>query len=111
VIITVVATGFGVERGGRENALVRRVNQANQTTVSAIPTQAQRVLNENIERDIAMEDDFLKTAFPAKKILKSEMIIDEKIQPRPISNFPENQAVQEEDELEIPAFIRRKMER
>ena len=43
--------------------------------------------------------------------MESKMIIDEKIQPRGISTRGETSDLEEDDELEIPAFIRRKMKK
>ena len=39
------------------------------------------------------------------------MIIEEKIQPKPMVQRPEAKELTEEDDLEIPAFIRRKMKK
>ena len=52
----------------------------------------------------------IKDIEATKKIFEPKMIIEEKIQPRPV-NTVSNKEVEKEDELEIPAFIRRKMEK
>ena len=62
------------------------------------------------EEKIEDEDSNETITFPVKKILEPKMIIEEKIQPRIINSAPEAKEV-EDDELEIPAFIRRKMEK
>ena len=50
--------------------------------------------------------------FPEKFESKTKMIIEEKVQPKParsIFNATEKSLEEDDDELEIPAFIRRKM--
>jgi len=95
VQITVVATGFDEERVS-ESIVERMSRQANTSTKAA---------------DKELEDD-LKDTFPARE--ESRMIIEEKVPPkiqRPsILNQKDKLSPDEEDdELEIPAFIRRKM--
>ena len=51
-----------------------------------------------------------RITFPTKK-LETKMIIEEKIQPKPAPRKIETKEAEEEDELEIPAFIRRQMEK
>jgi hypothetical protein len=51
-----------------------------------------------------------RVIFPTKK-LEAKMIIEEKIQPRVAAGREESREFEEEDELEIPAFIRRKMKK
>lgn len=118
--ITVVATGFDADRSnGISNLLVNRVQPKSQATVQS----AQQSTNSNsgysapvhsnkIEKEVEMEIEEPKEriTFPAKKILEPKMIIEEKIQPRPTA-VQQPEAVEDEDELEIPAFIRRKMEK
>ena len=57
-------------------------------------------------------DDQLESrgSFPSRKILEPTMIIKEKIPPK-VTNLRVEKEDPEEDELEIPAFIRRKMEK
>ena len=49
--------------------------------------------------------------FPSRKIEQPVMIIEEKIQPRGIAPRSESKELVEEEDLEIPAFIRRKMKK
>ncbi|EKE25877.1 MAG: hypothetical protein ACD_5C00010G0001, partial [uncultured bacterium] len=96
--VTVVATGFDAERT-HENPLINRVS-----TVRTQETIA--------EKEEAHENEYKESiTFPAKKILEPKMIIEEKIQPRPAAPIVEIKQEEDEDELEIPAFIRRKMEK
>ena len=117
--ITVVATGFDADRpSGVSNLLVNRVQQKSQTTVQS----AQQSSNSNggystpvrnnrqEEVEVEAEEPKERITFPAKKILEPKMIIEEKIQPRPAAT-QQSEAVEDDDELEIPAFIRRKMEK
>ncbi|MFZ2226021.1 MAG: cell division protein FtsZ [Candidatus Moraniibacteriota bacterium] len=95
VQITVVATGFDEERVS-ESIMERMSRQANTNTKVA---------------DKELEDE-LKDTFPARE--ESRMIIEEKVPPkiqRPsVLNQKDKMLPDEEDdELEIPAFIRRKM--
>ncbi len=108
IIITVVATGFDAEKT-HDNPLVRRATQLSPNVSTGIQN-LNNVIVPNADSN-KEEDDFVRTTFPAKKILKPDMIIEEKIQPRPINHAIETKATEEDDELEIPAFIRRKMER
>lgn len=115
--ITVVATGFDADRpSGVSSLLVNRVQPKSQTTVQ----NAQQSTNSNggysapvrnnRQEEVEVEEPKERITFPAKKILEPKMIIEEKIQPRPtVVQQPE--AVEDDDELEIPAFIRRKMEK
>lgn len=100
--ITVVATGFDAERK-KESLLVNRVSSNNAITV------------EEKENEIEVEKEVVETkkeriTFPSRK-LETKMIIEEKIQPKPIISSAKSEEIEEEDELEIPAFIRRKMEK
>ena len=95
VQITVVATGFDEEKVS-ESIVERMSRQANSSTKVA---------------DKELEDE-LKDTFPARE--ESRMIIEEKVPPkiqRPsVLNQKDKMLPDEEDdELEIPAFIRRKM--
>ncbi|MCX6766025.1 MAG: cell division protein FtsZ [Candidatus Moranbacteria bacterium] len=91
VHITVVATGFDAAK----------VKESPAEKISRVTfTQPARE-----ERKEAKE----RLIFPAKK-LETKMIIEEKIQPRGVSGMEETRDL-EEEELEIPAFIRRKMKK
>lgn len=87
--ITVVATGFDANR------------------VSEAP--ADKISRGTFAPKKEREDGQEKIVFPAKK-LEPKMIIEEKIQPR-IAVSKEESRDFDEDELEIPAFIRRKMKK
>ncbi len=91
VHITVVATGFDADR------------------VSESP--ADKISRGGFSQKEERKETREKITFPSKK-LESKMIIEEKIQPRGINLNPEAKEFEEEDdELEIPAFIRRKMKK
>jgi cell division protein FtsZ len=98
--VTVVATGFDADKV-MENPLL---NRAKPMPVSVTETIADK------EEKIQQEEHRESITFPVKKILEPRMIIEEKIQPRPIMQAPQVKQ-QDDDELEIPAFIRRKMEK
>lgn len=105
--ITVVATGFDIPRT-KDNAigLVNRApSMANRQRVSQMA-----VVEEEQEKD---EEEILDEVitFPSRKIEQPVMIIDEKIQPRGIAPRSESKELVEEEDLEIPAFIRRKMKK
>jgi cell division protein FtsZ len=89
--ITVVATGFDANRVS-EGSLEERLSQ-----ISA-------------ERKEKAEEKKEKITFPSKR-MEPKMIIEEKVQPRGVSVRSETKQMEEEDELEIPAFIRRKMKK
>jgi cell division protein FtsZ len=99
--VTVVATGFDADRVV-ENPLLNRVRAG----VPVHETIAER--EEKMEKEEQHGDSI---TFPTKKILEPKMIIEEKIQPRPIAPTIESKPLEDDDELEIPAFIRRKMEK
>jgi len=88
--ITVVATGFDA------------------TKVSEAP--ADKIARSAFPQKEEKRGSREKITFPVKK-LESKMIIEEKIQPRGVSSREESKDFEEEDELEIPAFIRRKMKK
>jgi hypothetical protein len=50
-------------------------------------------------------------SFPARKIEQPVMIIEEKIQPRASVLRGDSKELTEDEDLEIPAFIRRKMKK
>lgn len=100
IYVTVVATGFDAERV-KENPLVNRAGHGKTRIFEAMKK------NEEKEKKEEKED----STFPIKKIFEPKMIIEEKIQPRTINTSSEQQENEKDDELEIPAFIRRKMEK
>lgn len=93
VHITVVATGFDAER-------------VNETPVNAVARNLESDFNSEKKSKVDSEG---KMTFPSKKI-ESKMIIEEKIQPKR-SIDKESESLEEDDELEIPAFIRKKMKK
>ena len=98
--VTVVATGFDADRI-TENPLLNRVIPNRAQAHETIAEKEEKMANEELKESIT---------FPVKKILEPKMIIEEKIQPRMVNPAPQAKEP-EDDELEIPAFIRRKMEK
>lgn len=94
VHITVIATGFDTAKVKETSEKISRAFSG-----ATIP----------IETTKKKEEPKETMTFPTKK-LETKMIIEEKIQPRGISMRGETEEP-EEDDLEIPAFIRRKMEK
>ncbi|EKE19629.1 MAG: hypothetical protein ACD_8C00132G0002 [uncultured bacterium] len=101
IIITVVATGFDAEKTV-ENPMVNRASVIRTQTIEAIAEKEEQKEEQEFAESIT---------FPMKKILEPKMIIEEKIQPRIVNHAMETKEKEEDDELEIPAFIRRKMEK
>jgi cell division protein FtsZ len=109
--ITVVATGFDVARVNEPSlGLI-----TNRSTVSAPVSQTQsrhtsQVTEERMEAERKEEREEILN-FSSRKVEQPVMIIEEKIQPR--NNVPRNESKElvEEEDLEIPAFIRRKMKK
>lgn len=97
--ITVVATGFD-EEIGREEPFEK---------MSRMTIEEDRKKENTREREI--EEEEMKTTFPVKT--EPRMIIEEKVPPKKNIrvSFPskEKELTDDDDELEIPAFIRRKM--
>lgn len=91
--ITVVATGFDVP--------------AMKTTESLLSSRVSKVFPSVVAPK--EEEPKEKITFPTRK-MKSNLIIEEKVQPRLVPTKAEAKEA-EDDELEIPAFIRRKMEK
>ncbi len=104
--ITVVATGFDIPRSKESVGLVNRA-----PSIASRQRAAERaVIEEEQEKD---EEEMLEEAitFPSRKIEQPVMIIEEKIQPRGMAPRSESKELVEEEDLEIPAFIRRKMKK
>jgi cell division protein FtsZ len=93
VQITVVATGFDADR----------VNESPMEKMSRMTIESRKKEAEEDNKEIA------KVTFPAKN--EPKMIIEEKVPPKPQRTFTQvdKELEDEDDELEIPAFIRRKM--
>lgn len=109
--ITVVATGFDADRR-KENLLVTNVATKSYAQAPSAPTVPMPVVEEREEQQPREREEISeRITFPVKKILEPKMIIEEKIQPRVAPQPSQQKEAEEEDELEIPAFIRRKMEK
>jgi len=103
VQITVVATGFDVLKVKEPSAgLFTRVTNAASKAHSDPQTISETSKEEETKDTIS---------FPARKIEQPVMIIEEKIQPRSSSLHNESKELTEDEDLEIPAFIRRKMKK
>jgi cell division protein FtsZ len=106
--ITVVATGFDMDNQKESplDRLVRinsgNVNASREAVVNVAPVMTQK----RIEEDELIDEQI---TFPIKT--EPKMIIEEKVAPKTVRNFSqvEKALADEDDELEIPAFIRRKM--
>lgn len=93
VQITVVATGF----------------DADKVKEGPIEKMSRMVTEESRRQPVAVEEEMPRITFPSKN--EPKMIIEEKVPPRPQRTLTpiEKTLNDEDDELEIPAFIRRKM--
>lgn len=99
--ITVVATGFDVSKVKEPSAgLFTRVTTSKTHSVSQTISETSQ--EEEVEEAIS---------FPARKIEQPVMIIEEKIQPRASALRGDSKELTEDEDLEIPAFIRRKMKK
>jgi cell division protein FtsZ len=129
--ITVVATGFdavknkenlfgmkprivkqspvsSVADGFEDAPAAHHVSHRHQPAPMAAPTPSMRVTEPEAHVEPELEE---RITFPSKK-LETPLIIEEKIQPRGLSMRGETKALEEDDDdLEIPAFIRRKMKK
>lgn len=104
--ITVVATGF--DAGRTKESPVGLVTRVPSMTV------ARAIEEQSGQRQEEPEEEFSRDVFENTRriIEKPQMIIEEKIQPRPAPIRDESkELVEEADDLEIPAFIRRKMKK
>jgi cell division protein FtsZ len=100
--ITVVATGFDTDDYGDSPAdMIARVRKNNTQEKEEIMV---------MEKDIDEIEEIIpeRVAFPTRKV-ESKMIIEEKIQPKRNNIVVSRDNDDSDDELEIPAFIRRKM--
>jgi cell division protein FtsZ len=95
VHVTVIATGFDAER----------VSESPMAKMSRLSREREAQKKREEREDKAGSG----MIFPSKK-LESKMIIEEKVPPKGISIRNDSKNLEDdEDELEIPAFIRRKM--
>ena len=101
--ITVVATGFDADRV-KETSEEILVNQSEKGEQA----RQQRGNEQKRVPIFAPQND--RVTFPSKKI-ESKMIVEEKIQPQNVSHTEDMLGDDIDDELEIPAFIRRKMKK
>ncbi len=106
VQITVVATGFD---SGKVNELpIGLVNKVKSPTIGSVMAHAPRT---ETKREEVVEEEEDTMVFPTRKIEPTPMIIEEKIQPKNFNLRQESREIVEEEDLEIPAFIRRKMKK
>lgn len=106
VQITVVATGFD---SGKVNELpIGLVNKVKSPTIGSVMAHAPRT---ETKREEVVEEEEDTMVFPTRKIEPTPMIIEEKIQPKSFTLRQESKDIVEEEDLEIPAFIRRKMKK
>jgi cell division protein FtsZ len=106
--ITVVATGFDVDTKGDLPGLVTRVGQAKPRTASYAPKREAGAEPEAAEEELINEE---LLSFSSRKMEPPVMILEEKVQPRTKASRIESKELSEEEDLEIPAFIRRKMKK
>ena len=107
VQITVVATGF--DSGKVKETAGGLVTRVKSPTVGSLmrDTRREEPVTETRE-EYASEE---KVVFPTRKIEPTPLIIEEKIQPRNFNLREQSKELVEEEDLEIPAFIRRKMKK
>lgn len=105
VQITVVATGF--DSGKLDEMPIGLVNKVKSPTIGSMMTKTK--VQESVE--VSDEEFDEKMIFPTRKIEPTPMIIEEKIQPKNFGLRQESRDIVEEEDLEIPAFIRRKMKK
>lgn len=110
--VTVVATGF--DDGSNKESPIGLVNMVRQPVTNKPVSRS--LPNRGAEAEESREDegaDDLESefVFTTRHMEPSPMIIEEKIQPKPVVQRHEAKELTEEDDLEIPAFIRRKMKK
>ncbi len=108
--ITVVATAFDEARVNESPAgFISRASSMTVGRAMSTPTESQER-----EEEAKEEEEFSRSAFESTRrmVEQPSMIIEEKIQPRAVPLRTESkELVEESDDLEIPAFIRRKMKK
>lgn len=125
--ITVVATGFDVDRGKHlffSGPTSQKQQDTDKTSVRTVfgaqpaaqaPQAARTPSRLEPEQRLADELAEERVMFPARPIEPTPLIIEEKVQPRHGLSIrgetPSEQLVEEDEDLEIPAFIRRKMKK
>lgn len=111
--ITVVATGFDSGKVTETSiGLVNRVKSQNQgpTIGQLLSSSKTSYRSSEPEEEIAEETEEIKV-FTSRKIEPTPLIIEEKIPPKNFGLRQESKDIVEEEDLEIPAFIRRKMKK
>lgn len=115
--ITVVATGFDSDRmenrSGSQNVVTsfgfqQRVEESDRKQESAVE-HVETVVPEPESESQIFKPKVRQITFPTKKIEPPKMIVDEPVQPKPEPKDDDNFGGDED--LEIPAFIRRKMKK
>ncbi|QQR78392.1 MAG: cell division protein FtsZ [Candidatus Moraniibacteriota bacterium] len=110
--ITVVATGF--DSGKIQEMPIGLVQRAKPNPTIGQLTQkeshAQSYRREEPVTESTDEPEELRT-FTSRAIEPTPLIIEEKIQPKSFGLRQESRDIVEEEDLEIPAFIRRKMKK
>lgn len=107
VQITVIATGFDADRVGESP-----MEKMSRVTIADSRKQPAPRSFHNIQMNQAEEKDEeeMNVIFPAKN--KPRMIIEEKVPPKVTRPpFQKDNFMEDDEELEIPAFIRRKMKK
>lgn len=106
--VTVVATGFDVDVH-RETA-PGLVNRVAPRPAASKPSHAS--MQRSAESEDVSEDDINEElmSFSTRK-MEPVMILDEKVQPRTPNSRVSSKELSDEEDLEIPAFIRRKMKK
>lgn len=115
--ITVVATGF--DSGKIKEMPIGLVNRAKSPTIGSLtreekdsaPTQTYTPSYRREEREEETQEVEEPSVFTSRRIEPTPLIIEEKIQPKSFSFRQESKDIVEEEDLEIPAFIRRKMKK
>lgn len=107
--ITVVATGFDADR--IKEPRVGLVNRVATPAPSKVTSTRPMPVREASEEEA--DDDFSRSAFEStRRMVETRMIVEDKIQPQPTSTRTDaKEIVDESEDLEIPAFIRRKMKK
>ncbi|MFZ2187439.1 MAG: cell division protein FtsZ [Candidatus Moraniibacteriota bacterium] len=109
--ITVVATGFDVARVNEPTlGLITNRSVSSAPSSQSQPRYASQTEEDRAE-DEKKEEHEDEIRFSSRKVEQPVMIIEEKIQPRSIAPRNESKELVEEEDLEIPAFIRRKMKK
>ncbi len=103
--ITVVATGF--DSGKVKEMPIGLVQRAKSPTIGQMTSNYRREEPEDEVADTLGEP----TTFTSRQIEPTPLIIEEKIQPKSFGLRQESKDIVEEEDLEIPAFIRRKMKK